>query len=103
MIIWRFFSCNMLFTVMAWIISNTDLPTPRYLSARDQMLRSFIREVSGLRVDWVLVMYRSVGHLPKSTGPLNACNNGRHENGIKGIVSQPTKNHCEASVSIDKG
>jgi hypothetical protein len=40
------------------------------------------------------------GHLRKSTGPLNACNDGRYENGIKGIVSQPTKNHCEASVSI---
>ena len=43
-----------------------------------------------------------MSHLHKSTGSLNACNDGRHENGIKGIVSQPTKNHCEASVSIDE-
>ena len=41
-----------LFTVTAWIISNTDSPTPRYLSAKDRMLGSFIREVSGLRIDW---------------------------------------------------
>lgn len=52
-----------LFTVTAWMISNTDSPTPRYLSARDRMLGSFIREVSGLRIVGISYVWKKCGSL----------------------------------------